>query len=685
MQTHPVRNIFKTQQKYNPLLTMMDFYPNALTKNILSDTTTLSELLDRKLISVRTYNVCSRFKFKNLQQLYIHFLENKSFLKLQKLGVKSNSELINLCEAFNLSQPIDYLVIENKYVKIREVDKLYALYSSFNSTEKTITESVFISLQKKLSVRASNAIKKLSIEQTFEKTLEFLHSIDFDLSKIQNVGAKTINEIDSFLEDIFHLINRTDSAMPLDDLKIEDLKNQIQSIAFCHNNFINQFLDENYTSLESGNFPLLELMDLILKKSTIIKKGYRDLVVKYSGIYIPEEQLSNDEIAARLFLTKERVRQLLTNSQVHIKAIGQVCSIIVVLKQFGLVIPTKFILNDKSYHLAEFEDLNNGTNFSNKFFVNLLSLVNPSFIAVPFKIPDEKIIFIDTEILKAFDVCGFFEKIYEIINNKIEEDFEIHLTGFMYGYYKSVLSTEKQKIVESAIESILYELYDLYPDRNKILLINRNIKKRLWEYMIDILKKSNKPLHIGVIAEEMQLLGFDIDATAVRSYMLRMDDFFMLVGSSIYGLKEWEKDQNLVGGTIKQIIEKLLEESERPLHLYEIATFATNQRNTNIHSIHGNLQSDPGNKFRSFGQQFFGLTNKVYTKEYHFKPVSRHWFKDVIKLFKQNDSGMRTKSEILNYIARLHGVTQVQIEHLLMQRIEKGDIIEITDKLLKLK
>ena len=318
------------------------------------------------------------------------------------------------------------------------------------------------------------------------------------------------------------------------------------------------------------------------------------------------------------------------------------------------------------------------------FFSVFLNQINPQFILLKFEIGDGLSILIDKWCLEKLELKNLVNKIEEIRNTKIEENLEIHLPGFVRNFTIGEVSLEDQQRLTGITEMILNELFDLYPDANNCLVIKRNIRKKPWEFMRDILREKAQEMHVDEIALEMRKLNFDFDAAMVRSNVAR-NNIFMLMGGSIYGLKEWEDESNVVGGTIKQIIEKYLSSLDRPVHLNEIAKYVMQHRDTNIVSIHGNLRLDPLNRYRYFGHRFYGLNNKQYKKAYNFKAVSKHWFREVIILYADKKTQKISKSDILDYVAHLFDIEEIQIEFLLDQRIDKGELIVTNDKMLKLK
>ena len=73
---------------------------------VLHDTS-IQELLDRGLISVRSFNVCSNNELLNASDIVDFYNKHHSFLKLSSCGLKSNSELTHVVKLANMISPID--------------------------------------------------------------------------------------------------------------------------------------------------------------------------------------------------------------------------------------------------------------------------------------------------------------------------------------------------------------------------------------------------------------------------------------------------------------------------------------------------------------------------------------------------------------------------------------------------
>ena len=650
--------------------------------NITSETT-IKDLLDHRIIKIRTFNICERFRLLDAGAIYQHYVKYNDFMIFQNLGVKSNSELINICESFELPDLIERNVSESPIIKKSKIALFSDLYFSLNANQKHTAENLFVSLQFKLSVRAKNAFLKLCERNTLSNLLLELQKINFELNRIKNIGAKTIEEINSFLEGLNSRLIVIDLPELFEINQAEDLIRELNILIFYEGSEIDDFLKNNFSLFRTGTFPLLEFFDIMIKKGQLVKKKHVELLVNFSGIYNEEENNGAYELYQKLKLSKERVRQLLVNEKIHEKAIKILVECLELFKKYGFVIPAKFYFT-KIFYPCRFQILNDATNFSDLFFSVFLNQINSQFILLKFDIGDGVSILIDKWCLEKLQLEILINKINEIRNTKIEEDFDIHLPGFVRNFIIGNISLEDQQRLTGITEMIIDELFELNPDSNNCLIIKRNIRKKPWEFMRDILKERAQEMHVDEIALEMRKLDFECDAQMVRSNVIK-NSSFILMGSSIYGLKEWENELDAVGGTIKQIIVKYLENLDHPAHLTEIAKYVMQHRETNIRSIHGNLQLDPLKRYRSFGHRFYGLNDKQYSKTYNFNRVSKQWFREVTRLYSNSESKMMIKSDILRHIAQLFDVEEIQIEFLLNQRIERGELIVTKEKMLKLK
>ncbi len=636
-------------------------------------------------ISVRAFNVCKRHNLHNFEGINNYYKVYRSFINFRNLGAKTNTDLIRLCQEHK-----DIIASENSSDDFEDQQfdckgkwnhPLSVLINSLSNKEKLTAEYIYQKLKLQLSTRALNTIQKLCYADSLEVLISQLQAIQFDYTKLKSVGGKTADELKNFVIRLSEILNKESLTKHSEELRQKMLIDQIEDSAKGINDDIKILLSNNFHHLEDGEFPLLKLFDLLIRYSGIVEEKRRTLLLEHSGFFHRNIEVSHVEISKRTGFPKERIRQLFQNDQIHFKTIEQLGVVFQILKNFGLSIPKGLSLNSQ-YHSYRFEYLNDGSNFTNFFLGFLLSILNPRYQIIPFDVRDEKLhLLINKSLMEKVDLLSLFKKIQEITQARNEENFEISLPGFIAMYYTQDLSMADQEKINIDIADLLFELYGLFPDENNVLEIKRNTKKKVWEYIYEIIKAKGKPLHVSEISIEINKLGFEFEPDNVRGHTLRQDNIFVVAGSSTYGLKEWEHDGRMIGGTIKQIIEKYLASFNEPKHLYDIARHVMRQRDTNVHSVHGNIMSDPHYKFRSFGEQFYGLTAKEYPEPLtQFTSVNRHWFKEVEKLFAGQKSPL-LKLNIIQYVADLLQVKPVQIEYLLDERVKKGELIETEEEL----
>jgi hypothetical protein len=117
-----------------------------------------------------------------------------------------------------------------------------------------------------------------------------------------------------------------------------------------------------------------------------------------------------------------------------------------------------------------------------------------------------------------------------------------------------------------------------------------------------VLQKNGKPLHFVEIANRIMNSGFDnkkVTIQAVHNELIRSDDF-ALIGRGLYALKKW----GYIGGTVAEVMEKILLKNEGPMKKKELVDKILSQHQVQIGTISLNLQKEP---------QFVRVGRAVYT------------------------------------------------------------------------
>ena len=150
------------------------------------------------------------------------------------------------------------------------------------------------------------------------------------------------------------------------------------------------------------------------------------------------------------------------------------------MERISLKNPSELILDSEKYFFSKFEHLNRQTNFSNLFFSLLLRKLNPNFSLFFIELDElDKPILINKLFISKIDLEGLCRKITEITTAKVEEDFEVNVSGFISMYFEEDIPWKEKEQVINIVEELIGSLYGLYADENKILQVKRNTKKKV--------------------------------------------------------------------------------------------------------------------------------------------------------------------------------------------------------------
>lgn len=107
-----------------------------------------------------------------------------------------------------------------------------------------------------------------------------------------------------------------------------------------------------------------------------------------------------------------------------------------------------------------------------------------------------------------------------------------------------------------------------------------------------VLKKSGKPLHFKDISDLINATEFSTDVSTRSAHPqtvhneLIKDDRFVLVGRGVYALRDWGYEP----GTVKEVIQRALVESKRPLTKDEVLKHVLEKRFVKENTVLLNLQ-----------------------------------------------------------------------------------------------
>jgi len=577
---------------------------------------TIDEIYRKEEISVRSYHVCKYNNLNSIKNLKEYYYKHKSFSKLRNCGRKSNEELIEICNKFQ----VEYF--EGLEIEIKKGNPLKTIISELTRVQREVINSFILVNTNSLSIRSRNAIlhylnKNLKIKNFADF---FLFPDNFTVKNIRNIGAKYIPEVEiyiSIIKDFLMEVSQSNDEKYLISLKNNFLIQRTFSISKIPNKI-----------LETESVFLLT--DFLLNSNALFDKTYTIIVKKAFKIYQDQKELTLDDIAEEVNLTRERVRQ-----------IKQIClddlfNKLLFIQNFNDDLFQKYNIDTNSNQIeidteivARINDTNS-TNLSKKFITYILfaylwdkflligvieDVMQPKYFNARNRHNWNNFYLIKKELVTEIDFNALANDIESRINDRIEESytfsFKSYLSKFLINNDIEILD-----LVFPVAEKIVNDEFELYLDLDENLIFKRNTVKQVYEYSYEALEQLGKPSKVKEIFEKVLELypNYNTEEVKIRVSMKRKNGFVPIGRKSVFGLKKWEKElDNFKGGTIRDIVEEFLNNSNNPKHISEITNHVLQFRpKSNQNSIWTNIKVDESGIYCFFKGSKIGLSNKTY-------------------------------------------------------------------------
>ena len=570
-------------------------------------------------LSVRAKNVCKANGMQSTSDIKKFINEGGDLYSLRNSGKKTVHELGELIQ--KNSENLEDELINNLKEKFNRITN--------DIKSKELFYIDFMSLLDKLSVRARNGY--LSITDNKKDNLDvFIDKVIFNnlsFESIRNLGKKSITELNFFKKNIEVSIDSYDEHNIDENLyiikKIENfLGFTFKEIEDNNNNFLDL--------VKNKEVDLIYFFDFYIINQSIEKELDKLLITRY--LFPNNHEINtNDKIAKKVGLTRERVRQIITKTVLKRRFIG-----------LNFLVPYSYNIESKlkqNYFKVELPE-----NLKEK---NLLSLeYSPSVYARTL----DTILF-DYSVLSEGEVLGPFgrgikyrqelfkpnrilkvnyifskefinkELCIEILNEILLRICQMIKQDYYYNPFLNFSLSVQQK---NFVSELICENFNL-TQSSEGFLFKRNSHISIDELVEEILKKADKPLLIEEIYQELKInypYKFKArDVESIRSTFVRFKDKFIYLRAArgrktLYGLREWEETKNLKAGSIKQLCIDYLETKSNPVHMLELSRFIMKNRETNQYNILSNLKLDPHDNFIYFKSKYIGLKKKKYDKKF---------------------------------------------------------------------
>ncbi|PRZ21259.1 sigma factor-like helix-turn-helix DNA-binding protein [Flavobacterium granuli] len=631
---------------------------------------TIDEIHKNEPLSVRSYHVCKYNRLETLSDIIKFYRENRSFDKLRNCGKKSNEELTEL---YNKYKDIDFVFQEIFPVKFE--NKFKIIISELSRNQREVINSFIQVNTNSLSVRSQNGIKALLENNLKIKNYadKILFEDGFDIKKIKNIGAGTVPELEVFVnivEDFIIEVSKNENDKYLISLKNKFL---IQN-TFSLSNIPNEILESE---------SIFQLTSFLINQNAFYDKNQTKILTKAFKIYLNSPELTLDEIAKEVDLTRERVRQL------RKIIFEELSSKLLFIQNFDDNLLEKYNIDNTQCYIeindSQIEVINNqnNTNFTKEFIIYLIysywsyefelvgnneDVLLPKYFNARNRHNWNDFYLVKKELVQEFDFISLANDISERLNERLEEtysfSFKSYLSNFLINDNLEILNS----IMEIA-EKIVNQEFGIYIDLEDNIIFERNSIKTLPEYIFEALDEIGKPSTVEVLYEfiENRYPGISKSSEALRGSCQRSDTLIYFGRSSTYGLKKWEIEmENIKGGTIKNIITELLNISDTPIHINEILNEVHKYRElTNERNIITNLKLDPSKDFIIYNQKFVGLKAKIKIYEndkYENLPIQLG--KKIIGLI--NRGVFQSKTALAKYLEEKYLLTENETNNILL-------------------
>ncbi|MFO8055024.1 MAG: hypothetical protein R6U19_07695 [Bacteroidales bacterium] len=591
---------------------------------------TLETLAHIEDLSSPIYNICKDNKLSSLKKILYYYFEHGNFKKLRNCGDKYNQELIQICNTYKDSFYYSLFPsssLGSKYMHPETKIIISNIITTFSDRQICCLNNIISAKFDSLSTRSKNALpfypdKPITI--TSLKTHIFDNE-NFSIHSLKNVGAKSANEIQTFLLEVsrlIRLINMHDNPGRINRELYKAILNKhfkpipSKILSFCKKYDFTQ------------GIPLFKTIDMLLEHHCIFRDKEKFVFDNTLSYRKDQKLFTLSETGYQIGLTKERIRQIRNNIldrfSSHFSFIRSLD--ISYINLYSLDTSQKLLKTDEQFinELSENENVNFNIFFINRMLSFLLqddySLIGNECKGVTGKAKWDQhgwrsTYLISQELSSVFDFEKLIEDVSQRLNEKITDDYALDFTTYLLDFTKIQCKDLPEGISDIA-RYLLRNEFAIHVDTKGYIKFPQNAIKPIPDYIYDILKQAHEPLHVNEIFYRMRQHQLKIckSIQSIRGSCQRDPRIIHFGPKSTYGLKEW-KDQPLTFkyGSIQDLSEEFLLKHPTPRHINEIHNYVSQFReHVSIKNLFYNLRSVEHQKFIFFQDRHIGLASKTY-------------------------------------------------------------------------
>lgn len=465
-------------------------------------------------------------------------------------------------------------------------DALYFM----SENKKECLSMLYVKMCNNLSVRA----KKMQVKHfpTYLDAIQFFDKSFYEYKGLcpGQIMAKTLSELYSLIQSFENVY--------FEIVKSPEEQVERRNIAIIFDFLSDDELEHvfNYKTI-NNSFPLFYILYCYIKNSSDREWKIFSL---YNG-FVNGELYKMTEIASMYKLSRERVRQLLSN---------------------GFVIDNLFLRNSKDW-----------SNYSGLMNLPYITELSPKFrmIKEDEGLPYDFNIFSRIlPIVSNFVLFQIQEKSI-LVNESLSDNFkeiQTKLDNIVYLKYYRDTTFNINEIIRNVpatqvedlsylLKYVLTEVYYYSVSNDGDFVIQQNTID-ISQEIYDIIYEKGAPMHIDDIYMEFKKKYPNhkyMSSLSLKPYLFRNESIKPLGNTSTYGIATWG---NVYFGGIRDRIKEILEESSTPVNLDGIVSRvlevipSTNKKNISS-TMAGMLNTKDIKKFKD---NLWGLSGKTYNPEY---------------------------------------------------------------------
>ncbi len=628
--------------------------------------------------STRTINILEQLEIESefssgfsakLNFLNTYFFQSFNFSAIRNSGKKTIDQIHNILKTLHeiVEQGNEGNRTDPKDQKTRQA-----------SSEKVNIETVeeYQILKSKCRIRTINVLELLEEEQDFHLNesakISFIENMFFstiNYKSIKKAGDRTVDELVGIRQALWKFISAPSSPVKV--------SSPVLKLNILEKHLVHSFPDVDLETLKiEAMFSVQRVFCALFSELRLS----RNVGVILHFYFFQSSNLSYYQIAEMAGCTRERVRQIFNKLNDSILP-GLINS----LSTFKDYLVLENVVPNGSDSIIEINPISNfkfnGKDFASNFnrdkvvlssflkdeytIINDLLLIrNPKKVVFDFK---TTLFFLKKELVEDVRISELLEFLNEQIYEFETVQFDYNLRILIERFYKESdqnLASEIIDVLLTLIKKIKVE--NILVDMGKLHRLEKSQRTDEIKSLVeDLLRGSQSGIRTQTILEFLSQNHIEIGIQQLLAILGRATQQFARIGHGAWVLKELLPN-NEMRGSVREIVEGLLNDTEKPLHISELLSFFKTFRPLSEHSLRTNLKVSENIHFTFFNCGYIGKKKKKYDDSWYLIPP-----------FNPRKFTLILNNKSLNYNEKIDslvniGFPRIHCEYLIRNREEKG-------------